>query len=141
MKLTEHFTLEEMTQTSHKDLLATNIYYAMNQFSKLQYLTEFAEKVRDIIKSPMIISSAVRCPDLNYAVGGKSTSQHAKIEAIDFIPTKISLLEAFDKIRKSDLKFGQLIIEKSGEANWLHISVGDKCEVLKYNDGRYTVVP
>ena len=140
MKLTTNFTLEEFTGTQHKDYLADNIYFAMNNFSKLQYLAEFAQKIRNLLGVPMTITSGVRYPLLNIKVGGKETSQHCKVEAFDFIPAKITLQQAFDKIRKSDLSFGQLIIEKSGNKQWLHISVGTKKQVMKYENGRYTIL-
>lgn len=140
MKLTKNFTLEEMTTTSYKDLLADNIYYAMNNFEKVKELALFSQEIRDLLGVPMTITSAIRYPALNTKVGGTPTSQHQKIEAIDFIPSKITLQKAFDKIRYSKLKFGQLIIEKSGSSEWIHISIGNKCQVLKYNNGKYTVM-
>jgi len=91
MKLTKNFTFEELTNTSHKDLLADNIYYAVNNMDKVKELALFAQEVRELLNVPMTVTSAVRCPSLNTKVGGTPTSQHQKIEAIDFIPAKISL--------------------------------------------------
>ena len=137
MKLTKNFTLEELTNTSYKDLLANNIYYAMNNFDKVKELAKFSQEIRDFLGVPMTITSAIRYPALNTKVGGSPTSQHQKIEAIDFVPSKMTLQKAFDKIRNSKLKFGQLIIEKSGKKEWLHISTGSKRQVLKYENGKY----
>ena len=137
MQLSKNFTLEELTNTSYKDLLANNIYYAVNNFDKVKELAKFAQEIRDFLGVPMTITSAIRYPALNTKVGGSPTSQHQKIEAIDFIPSKITLQKAFDKIRNSKLKFGQLIIEKTGKKEWLHISTGSKRQVLKYVNGKY----
>ena len=137
MQLSKNFTLEEMTNTSYKDLLANNIYYAMNNFDKVKELAKFSQEIRDFLGVPMTITSAIRYPALNTKVGGSPTSQHQKIEAIDFIPSKMTLQKAFGKIRNSKLKFGQLIIEKSGKKEWLHISTGSKRQVLKYVNGKY----
>lgn len=137
MKLTKNFTFEELTNTSHKDLLADNIYYAVNNMDKVKELALFAQEVRELLNVPMTVTSAVRCPSLNTKVGGTPTSQHQKIEAIDFIPAKISLEKAFDIIRYSKLKFGQLIIEKSGKNEWIHISIGNKRETLYFNGKKY----
>lgn len=137
MKLTKNFTFEELTSTTYKELLADNIYYAVNNLDKVKDLALFAQEVRELLNVPMKITSAVRCPSLNTKVGGTPTSQHQKIEAIDFIPSKISLQKAFDIIRYSKLKFGQLIIEKSGKKEWLHISTGTKKEVLKFDGKKY----
>lgn len=140
MKLTKNFTLEELTNTSYKELLANNIYYAMNNFEKVKELAKFSQEIRDFLDVPMTITSAIRYPALNTKVGGSPTSQHQKIEAIDFIPSGISLQKAFDQIRYSNLKFGQLIIEKSGKKEWIHISTGIKRQVLKYENGKYTTI-
>lgn len=138
MNLTRNFSLEELTGTNHKELLADNIYYAINNFDKLKELAYFAQDIRDLLGVPMTITSAVRCPQLNTKIGGSVNSQHQKIEAIDFIPAKIKLKNAFLKIKNSDIQFGQLIIEKAGDKEWIHISKGTKCEVLKYLNGKYT---
>lgn len=140
MQLSKNFTLEELTNTSYKDLLANNIYYAMNNFEKVKELAKFAQEIRDFLGVPMTITSAIRYPALNTKVGGSPTSQHQKIEAIDFIPSKMAIEKAFDKIRNSKLKFGQLIIEKSGIKEWIHISIGAKRQVLKYENGKYKTI-
>ncbi|MBR0541142.1 MAG: hypothetical protein IJK26_02935 [Clostridia bacterium] len=140
MKLSRNFTLEELTGTSYKELLADNIYYAMNNYDKLQSLAYFAQDVRDFLGVPMTVTSGVRCPALNNKLGGSAKSQHLTLEAIDFIPSKITLKEAFNRIKGSKLKFGQLIIEKSGKKEWIHISIGTKCETLRYDNGRYVII-
>lgn len=141
MRLTRNFTLEELTGTSYKDLLAENIYYAMDNYAKLQELANFAQKVRNLLNTPMTITSAVRSSNLNAKIGGSATSQHLKMEAIDFITTKMNLNEAFNKIRNSSLQFGQLIIEENSKGSkWLHISIGTKREVLEYKNGKFSQI-
>lgn len=139
MKLTEHFTLEELATTNKKEFKAENIKYAEKFLDgKIQHLANFAEKVREIIGSPMEITQGVRCPKLNLAVKGSATSQHPKCEALDFIPLKITVKKAFDLLRKSNLEFGQLILEIRGDVAWIHISIGFKKEVLISCDGGKT---
>lgn len=139
MQLSKNFSLRELTYTKEKDLLAENIYYAMGNFEKLQELAIFAQKIRDLLDTPMTVSSAVRCPELNIRKNGSTTSQHCKVEAIDFITKKMDLNAAFKKIRESDIKFGQLIIEEDKNGSkWIHISIGTKCQVLEYKNGKYS---
>lgn len=139
MKLTEHFTLEELSTTNKKEFKAENIKYAEKFLDgNIQHLANFAEKVREIIGSPMTISSGVRCPQLNSSVGSSSKSQHIKCEAIDFIPLKITVKKAFGLLRTSNLEFGQLICEIKGKVAWIHISIGFKKEVLITCDGGKT---
>lgn len=139
-QITKNFTIKELTNTSYKELLADNIYYALDNWGNFRLLAFFAQEVRDLLGVPMIITSAVRCPALNAKVGSSNKSQHLTLQAIDFVPSKMTLQQAFDKIRKSDLQFGQLIIEKSNGKEWIHISIGKKREVKKYDGKRYVII-
>ncbi len=138
--LTKNFLFSELVDTKHTDLLPANIYYAVDNMDKVIDLAKFAQEIRDFLGVPMTITSGVRCSALNNRVGGSKTSQHLSFEAIDFVPSRMTLQQAFDKIRKSDLQFGQLIIEQSGGKEWIHISIGTKREVKKYDGKRYTIV-
>lgn len=140
IQLTQHFSLDELTTTNKVKYKDKNYKYGLQKITQMNILAHFAEQVRLIVNSPMKITSGIRCEELNAIVGGSKTSQHLKGEAIDFIPTKIKLKTAFDKIRKSNLEFGQLIIEKSGNSEWIHISTGIKRQVLKYENGKYTTI-
>ena len=140
IQITRNFSLDELTTTSNKKLRDKNYQYGLSKMTQMNILAHFAEQVRLIVGCPMQITSGIRCEELNVAVGGSKTSQHLKGEAIDFIPTKIKIQTAFDKIRKSNLEFGQLIIEKSGMKEWIHISTGIKKQVLKYENGKYKVI-
>lgn len=138
MNLTPHFTLEELTYTSNKNYAESNKKSAMFVFEHVYKLALFAEQVRVILNVPMTITSGFRCAGLNEAIGGSSTSQHVKAEAIDFIPGKgMTIDEAFDIIRKSNLVYGQLIKERSGSKQWIHVSMGYKQQALTYLDGKY----
>ena len=137
MKIAEHFTVKELTDTSYADVLAENILYALDHFNELTRLAQFCERVRAILGVPMTITSGVRCLKLNKKVGGVDTSDHVKLMAVDFVPSKIKLKTAFDKIRNSNLDYKQLILEKN---TWIHISIGDKRENLIYDGKRYSKV-
>ena len=140
IQITEHFSLDELTTTNNRKLREQNYQYGLKKITQMNILAHFCEQVREIVGCPMKITSGIRCEELNSIVGGSKTSQHLKGEAIDFIPTKIKIKTAFDKIRKSNLEFGQLIIEKSGKSEWIHISTGIKRQVLKYENGKYTTI-
>ena len=136
--LTPNFNFSEMTYTSHKELLAINKTSAEKIKEDIYKLALFAEQVRAILCVPMTITSGYRCKELNKAVGGSYTSQHTKAEAIDFIPSKMTVSQAYDKLCASCLVYGQLIIEHSGSKEWVHVSMGYKKENLNYNNGKYT---
>ena len=130
MKLTEHFSFEEFTNTDYKELKEKNKDKALEFRPKLQKLAEFAEQIRNILGVPMIITSGFRCEELNKKVGGSPTSQHIFAEAFDFIP-KMDCEKAFAKIILSNIEYGQLIFYTRGISRFLHISIGFKRQKMK----------
>lgn len=159
-KLSENFTLYELTNSSHVDLLERNRIVTEEQISKLKEVATMLEICRLILGVPLRISSGYRCPDLNRAVGSTEKSQHLLCEAADFVPKGIDLSSAFKLLRcackEGKLPFGQLIFEKAernySSVEWLHISLGqpyrsvEKCgQILTMTDGKFhlieTIVP
>ncbi|MBO7735884.1 MAG: hypothetical protein J6S67_25165 [Methanobrevibacter sp.] len=137
MNLTPHFTLTELCCTTHKELAKTNLEEAKKIMGRMYQLAGFAERVRSIIGKPLIINSGFRCVKLNNSVGGSLTSQHLYAEAIDIKVAGKSSKEVFQILASSDLKYDQLILEKSGNAQWVHVSIGSKKERLIYENGKY----
>ena len=66
-------------------------------------LLMLAERVRDVLKTPMIVTSCCRCPEHNRAVGGSPTSKHIFTDtqpsrAMDFKAKGMIPSLAFDTI-------------------------------------------
>ena len=77
------------------------------------------DPIREAWGSPITVNSGYRCPVLNKAVGGVSTSQ--KGEAADITVGSPELnRQLFDLIAKGDFDFDQLIDESN--YSWVHIS-------------------
>ena len=116
MKLTEHFTLEEMTFTSHREFDNTpNVL----QINNLQRLAEFMEQVRALLGKPILVDSGFRSPEVNHAVGSTSVSQHLRGCACDFRVPSMTPAQVVEAIHKSDIEYDQLILE----LGWTHISI------------------
>jgi len=74
MNLTEHFTLDELTHTDHRELENTP---NEQELANLQRLAEFLETVKGVLGGkPIMVNSAFRSKMVNDAVGSKDTSQH-----------------------------------------------------------------
>ena len=58
-------------------------------------------------------------------------------EAIDIRVSGKSATELFQIIAASDLKYEQLILEKVGSTQWVHVSIGSKKEKILYQNGKY----
>jgi hypothetical protein len=85
-QLTEHFTLEEFTRSAKaKELKIDNSPQDDATLDNLKQLATVLERVRKACGNrPIIISSGLRVPALNRAVGSRDTSAHIKGLAVDF---------------------------------------------------------
>ena len=137
MNLTPHFSLEELAGTTTK-YQAQNLAEARQILGRMYQLAGFAERVREIVGRPILITSGFRCVKLKHAVGGSVTSQHVYAEAIDIRVSGKTASELFQIIAASDLKYNQLILEQVGNAQWVHVSIGSKKEKLTYDGKKYT---
>ena len=135
MKLTPHFTFEELTATNHQKLLDKNRAVAQQNTTAMWHLAIFAEQVRAILNVPIRITSGFRCVELNDAIGGSKTSQHTLFQALDIIPMGMDIEDAYEELVDSDMLYGQLILEKG---TWIHISMGYKRENLICRKTKYT---
>tara|TARA_R110000765_G_scaffold275274_1_gene373632 strand:- start:172 stop:630 length:459 start_codon:yes stop_codon:yes gene_type:complete len=83
------------------------------------------EPLRQYVGGPIKINSFFRCPELNKAIGGSSTSQHCKGQAMDIDDTfgGRTNAEMYHWI-KENLEFDQMIWEFGDDKNpnWVHIS-------------------
>ena len=117
MNLTEHFTLEELTHTDHREFDNTPNDV---ELSNLTRLAEFLEQVRTLLGKPIFINSAFRSKLVNDAVGSKDTSQHRVGCAADLRVVGMTPNEVVKAIIASDLNFDQIIREFD---RWTHISI------------------
>jgi len=118
MNLTEHFTLEELTRTDHRQFDNTP---NDAEIANLVRLAEFLEKVKEVLGGkPIIVNSAVRSAEVNRAVGSSDKSQHRHGCACDFRVPGMTPDEIVKAILASDLTFDQCIREFN---SWVHISI------------------
>jgi len=61
---------------------------------------EVADKAREALGSPIVITSSYRSPEYNKAVGGASKSQHMQHTALDLVPREASPQKLFDILWK-----------------------------------------
>ena len=128
MKLTDNFSLKEMTQS--QTALKNNIDNEPNaeQIENLKQLCQtILQPIREDFQLPIKITSGFRSPDLCEIIGSKYTSQHCANEcaAADFEIPGVDNRELALWI-KSELECDQLILEfyKDNEptSGWIHCS-------------------
>jgi len=116
--LTEHFTVEELTHTDHREFDNTP---NRDEFANLQRLAEFLERVKVALGGkPIMVNSAFRSKQVNDAVGSKDTSQHRLGCAADLRVPGMTPDEVVRTIISAKLPFDQIIREFDA---WTHISV------------------
>ena len=124
-QLSEHFTLEELTHTDHREFDNTP---NDAELANLKRLAAFLETVKIALGGkPVMINSAFRCKQVNDAVGSKDSSQHRIGCAADIRVPGMTPDEVVRALIAANLPFDQIIREFD---RWTHISVpngaGDK---------------
>ena len=133
MRLTNNFSLEEFERSDTAKRLGIDNHVPQFAIARLRTLCEkVLQPVRDHFGVPIIITSGYRCPDLNDAVKGATSSQHMKGEAADFYINAPPLtLQDIYLWMVDNLSFDQLIWEvrplrqaqgRPTNSKWIHVS-------------------
>jgi hypothetical protein len=118
MNLTEHFTLAELTATSHRQFDNTP---NEAETAHLQRLAEILEQVKNALDGkPIMINSGFRSKQVNDSVGSKDTSQHRIGCAADVRVPGMTPDAVVKAVIAAGLPFDQIIREFD---SWTHISV------------------
>ena len=106
MKLTEHFTLEEMTRSAKASAMGIANNPNEEQTENLKTLCEnVLEPLRNHLGRAVVINSGFRCRKLNDAVKGARNSQHMRGEAADIrVGSKKAVMEIMHFIMTSGWK-------------------------------------
>ena len=135
-KLSEHFTLGEMTASSHKEVYNIPSHEAI---ANLTNLCGWLEVLRSRAGAPIIINSGYRSPQLNKKIGGAANSNHLTGCAVDIRTSGMEQAICYAAIlinyaKESQHDFDELLIEKRSAlplgssknrygAVWVHFAV------------------
>lgn len=118
MNLSEHFTLDELTHTDHREFDNTP---NESELANLKRLAAFLETVKSAIGGkPIIINSAFRCKEVNDAIKSSDRSQHRLGCAADIRVPQMTPDEVVKAIIAAGLPFDQVIREFD---RWTHVSI------------------
>jgi zinc D-Ala-D-Ala carboxypeptidase len=140
MKLSQHFSLEEMTKSQTASRKGINNTPGEKEIENLKQLCEHVlEYIRVHFGKPITVNSGYRGPALNKAIGGAKNSQHMTGQAADIEIVGVDNKALFSWI-KDNMEFDQLILEyyKEGvpDSGWVHVSwnsQGNRKQVLTIN--------
>lgn len=130
-QLTEHFTLEELTHTDHRELdntpttaehcIIDGKEVTVNAYENLPRLAAFLEQVKIVLGGkPIMVNSAFRSHAVNTAVGSKDTSDHRRGCAADIRVPGMTPDQVVRAIIASDLPYAQVIREFD---RWTHVAI------------------
>jgi len=123
MKLSEHFTLEELTVSETAARKGLDNTPDNDALFDLKRLAAFLESIRETVDKPIKINSAYRAPEVNASVGGSKTSQHCKGQAADIRVAGMTPDQVVQAIIAAKLPFDQVIREFD---SWTHVSIAPK---------------
>lgn len=119
MKLSENFTLEELTDSLTAKKLGLSNVPNQEQIDNLSMLVKNTlQPIRNALGKPIKVTSGYRSPDLNKSVGGTSKSQHNEGKAADIVVSGLTPYEVCQVVISLGIDFDQLICEPT----WSHVS-------------------
>lgn len=122
MKLTQNFSLEEMTVSEIAERKGLDNTPNATEIANLMRTAALLEQVRSLINKPIIVNSAFRSKVVNDAVGSKDTSQHRIGCAADIRVPGMTPKQVVQACIDANIPYDQIIEEFS---SWTHISVPD----------------
>ena len=143
-QLSKNFDLVELTQSQSAARLGIDNTPTEAIIENLRALAKnVLQPLRDLARTPIVISSGYRSEELNRAIGGAGKSEHMTGCAADLTIPGRSNLETAELI-KNKLQFNQLILEFYRADNpfygWVHVSYseeGNRQEVLTFDGKNY----
>jgi zinc D-Ala-D-Ala carboxypeptidase len=122
VQVTPHFSWYEVQYSTTAKAKGIDNTVPPALLANVKITAAYMERVRALLGAPIRVTSWFRCPAVNAAIGGARNSAHMSGLAVDFKPTNMTLAEAFNRIRRSDIPFDQLILERTKDgAAWVHI--------------------
>lgn len=125
-ELSPHFSVAEYLATAHRALVDEQLAAWKADptllISGRRLAGDILEPARQILRSPLHVTSGYRCGALNRAVGGRPTSRHVLALAADVVPIGLDLRASFAAIAAA-VRAGQLphVDEAILEVSWMHL--------------------
>ena len=126
MRISKHVSYKEGVRSNTAMRLGIENIPNEEQLENMRCIADnIFEPLRSYVGGPIKINSFYRCPELNKAIGGSTTSQHCKGQAMDIDDTfgRMTNAEMYEFI-KNHLDFDQIIWEFGDDdnPNWVHVS-------------------
>lgn len=124
-KLTEHFTVKEMTHSETAIRRGLDNTCPDGLKANMKRVADALEILRAHYGTPIRVTSCYRAPAVNKAVGGSPTSAHRFANAADFTVSGVPNIEVCRKVPELIPDFDQVIYE-FGPSGWVHLGFTNK---------------
>lgn len=123
----KYFSIDEMLRSATAKRLGIDNMPSQDILNNLELFIETVlDPIREDWGGPISVSSGYRCPELNKAVGGAKNSGHqygfcADLQVKGGMKRVRELANfIFDWMKDHQMKFDELLFERSGNVTWLH---------------------
>ena len=121
MKLSNNFTLDEFLLSQTAERQGIDMTPSDEVVGNLKTLCETVlQPLRDLVGSPLIISSGFRPIELNTRIGGSKTSAHVTGRAADFRVIGMTPFVVCETLRDEGIMYDQNIHEFG---RWTHVGI------------------
>lgn len=126
--MNNYFTIKELCYSYTAEQKGIDNSPSKEIEEHLKELISFLNPIREKWGSGIQVNSGYRCPELNKAVGGVATSAHMEGWAVDIYPVnnKFEEFKQFIIDYLKDKNFDQVIIERNGCSQWIHLGLWSK---------------
>lgn len=138
-----YFTIDELCYSDTARAKGiSNTPNASERANLQKLINTVLNPIREKYGKPIRVNSGFRSLALNTAIGGAKNSQHMTGCAADLSPTSGGSLAAIFRAAVACNNYDQLIIEKSGNSTWVHVSYSPipRRQMLSFNNGTYTAI-
>lgn len=144
MRLSSHFTLEEMTRSDYAASHNLPNQPGHDELVRLQFLAlNVLEPLREAWGAPIIVNSGYRSEAVNRGVGGTANSQHLRGMAADIRPVYSKDFTKLFMLANEMCDFDQLLFEynkSNGKPRCIHISTNIDVSRNRHQVGNYYLI-
>lgn len=123
----KYFSIDEMLRSATAKKLGIDNMPSQDILNNIELFIETVlDPIREDWGSAINVSSGYRCPELNKAVGGAKNSGHqygfcADLQVKGGMKMVRKLADfIFEWMKDHQMKFDELLFERSGNVTWLH---------------------
>jgi hypothetical protein len=125
LMISQHFLVSEALHTAHAGFVEKQkAWFTVERALAASRLAfEILEPLRSVVKRPIVVTSWLRCTELNRKLGGSVRSQHLTGRAADIKIPGYDLWVAFQTLDFAGVGQRILYLGNDEQPLWMHVSI------------------